>query len=599
MDAAWSTVPIFADSHGGHQFFITSGGGSTAPPTENDFLDTADAAMIADLEAAWADFNAAITTFSAAAQNTPPPPPPATDSRGFWRIKADWSLDSDSDGILDHAEFALAAAQAAAGDGLVGNPHNADTNNDGIPDGEQLDSDGDSIPDALDVAPDDGLVAYEIVALPRYAMFTVADSPHHTFAINDRGTALALLGYWKGGVTHNLITDEQQIPGYPLSEANEGADIHARAINDNDQIIGAGIADLEDPLVGANRRRIYPIIYWSVPQAVPAVVASTAGTTITYSNRTHLGNYYAGRHLDNSGSFFSPAVTWDLTRPAPGPKHEDDGWKKWTLPPGGGPIVHAPAPEATKGTAAGGIVWGSTYGENGEWLHSDITSPFSAEIPVTDPENVIAQGASGNILAFNRYAGMPAMVRKGEEWGVSPLLADVRDIADNGTAIRKNAYFGEPLDRVILLNGKWTSLARAIPGIPERWKTTTAAWLSDTSPGGWILAHDRAVPRVAAALLPLRVTGRYTNSANKIVEEAAGVDDFSIGSSDPAASLDGIDHVQDRIWVMAPAISGETTITIDTPVHSSAPVWITATGIRLNGNAMHQLTSEPTPIAVE
>lgn len=604
MATEWESVPIFSENHGDHWFAIAPITTSVTPPATNGFLGQNDAAMIADFEAGFAAFNQAVTSSVITARNTPPPPPPAPDSKGFWRIKADWSLDSDNDGSYDHAEFALAASEGAAPDGLAGNAFNSDSNEDGIPDGEQLDADGDGIPDALDIDSNDGRVAYAKVALPRYAMFSIPDSPYQTFAINDRGTALSLYGYWKSGETHGLITDEYQIPGYPLSEGNEGAAIHALTINDNDQIIGAGIADLENPANGGDRRRISSIIYWSAPQAVPAIISSTAGSTITYADRKYRGNYYAARHLDNNGCFFSPAVTWDLTRPDPGPKDLDDGWKKWTLPPGGEPITVTPAPEDSKGTAAGGIVWGSTYNYSGAWLHSNITLPFSAEIPVLEPEVVVAQGAGGNILAVSRYVGFPTMVRQGEEWGVSPLLEDVRDIADDGTAIRKSA--DNSLRDAILLNGKWTSLDRAVPGIPERWKTSTNAWLSYTTPGGWILAHDRpGEDNISAAFLPLRVKGRYTRASdNTFIEEAAGVDAFSIGSSDTRSNPDNTDPIEDRIWVMAPSDSTGTII-LKAPVHPSAPLKISAPlspnerGITFNGDDELEITAPETVITVE
>ncbi|MEP5506446.1 MAG: hypothetical protein ABJZ54_10345, partial [Luteolibacter sp.] len=117
MATEWDSIPIFAESHGTHWFAISHTPGNVAPPEANGFLDTKDADMIADLEAGFATFNQAVTSSVITARNTPPPPPPAPDSKGFWRIKADWSLDSDNDGILDHAEYALAAIQAAAGDG--------------------------------------------------------------------------------------------------------------------------------------------------------------------------------------------------------------------------------------------------------------------------------------------------------------------------------------------------------------------------------------------------------------------------------------------------------------------------------------------------
>ena len=585
MNAAWDGVPIFAATHGGHQFFISRLGGSAAPPEENAILGTADAAMIADLGAGWADFNAAVATSAQAALNTPPPPPPAPDAMGYWRIKADWSLDSDGDGSPDHLE--LAAAQAAAGDGLVANPHNADTNSDGTPDGQQLDADGDGTPDALDIAAKDSLVAYEIVALPRYAMFTFGDGfdlPHdqgtgYAFAINDRGTVLFPDRVWKAGEFQTLVTET---PGVPF-QGEEPARLLARAINDQDRIIGWGTVDY------TTDGPFQSICQWAHPTALPTQVLTVAGDVKTYAE---LPDHNYSKHLGNDGSFYSKSLSIDSSEVEPA--KVDLGWKKWTLPAGENPLSSAPAAEFSKGTGPGGIIWGSEYDNLGEWSESNITSPFAADIPVRDPVNILDNG-NGNPVATAASPSEQAKVFKDNEWQVSPLLADTLDIADNGTAIRKH-FPGGQMRPLVLLNGKWTGLERAVPGIPERWKTSPEAWLSDTSPGGWILAHDRPGDTenpddLSAALLPLRIKGRYTNSANAIVEEAVGVDAFSIGSTDPAKSDDNIDHVQDRIWIMAPRGSYPKEIVIDAPVHESAPLKLSAEGITFGGQAQGTVTA--------
>lgn len=208
--------------------------------------------------------------------------------------------------------------------------------------------------------------------------------------------------------------------------------------------------------------------------------------------------------------------------------------------------------------------------------------------------NILDNG-NGNPVATAASPFVGAEVYKDGEWQRSALLADALDIADNGTAIRKH-FPGGQMRPLVLLNGKWTGLERAAPGIPEHWKTSPVAQLSDSSPGGWILAHDRPGDQttpddVSAALLPLRIKGRYTNSANMIVEQAVGVDAFSIGSSDPATSDDNIDHVQDRIWIMAPRGSDPKEIVIDAPVHETAPLTLSAEGITFGGQPQGTVTT--------
>lgn len=587
MAPDWNTVPLFAASSGGHQFFITHFSGTRIPPEENPQLEELDAAMIADLEACWAGFNTAMATSAETARNTPPPPPPAVDARGFWRIKADWSLDSDNDGSPDHLEFAL-AAQAPGADGLAGDAFNADTNGDGIPDGEQLDSDGDGIPDAQDIAPNDDGVAYTMIPLPRYAMFTFTDTPDGSFAINNWGTVLFPGKVWKAGVFQNLITGQNQITGYPLYPDGYPV-IRSRAINDNDVIIGSGKGFLENHAQGVDSPHFTPILHWATPTAIPKVVSSTAGSVTTYADLWT--NRYV-THLDNAGNFLSSSLLWDSERTTAGPDVGE--WKKWTIPQAGGALTSVPAAEFSKGIASEGIVWGSEYTENPEngnleWVLSQITSPTTIDIPI-DPKSLLAQGSGTNLVATTASSKASTVIRKGDEWRVSPLLANALDLADNGTAIGKRVASKE-IAPSILLNGKWTGLERAVPGIPERWKTSPVMSLSDTSPGGWILAHDRPggtdPDDISAALLPLRAKGRYMNSANAMVERAVGVDDFSIGSTDPASSTDNIDHVQDRIWIMAPQGGAAKDVILSAPIHLSASIKLSAPGITFHGGEGH------------
>jgi hypothetical protein len=103
-------------------------------------------------------------------------------------------------------------------------------------------------------------------------------------------------------------------------------------------------------------------------------------------------------------------------------------------------------------------------------VQSGITSPFTVEIPTYDPGNLLAQGGNGNLVATTPYLNATTIVRQDGQWRISPLLENAVDIAANGTAIRKSVP-SEEVAPAILLNGKRTSLERAVPGIPERWKT--------------------------------------------------------------------------------------------------------------------------------
>ncbi len=562
MSADWQTVPLFTDAHGAHQFFIIHST-ATAPPEGGAQLETKDAAMIADLEAGWADFNTAVAEAAETARNTPPPPPPSPDARGFWRIRVDWSLDSDNDGSLDHLEFAL-AAQAPGADGLAGSAFNADTNGDSVPDGAQLDSDNDGIPDAQDIAPEDSGIAYANVSPPRYAMFTFADTPDGSFAINDRGTVLFPGKVWKAGVFQNLITDQGQIPGYPLYTDGDPY-IHARAINDHDVIVGSGLG-FPGHFEPGLEAHFNPILHWPSPGAVPQVVSTTAGSATTYAKLWHERDV---THLDNAGSFFSSSMI--VTQ---NPDTENGGRRKWTLPAGANPLSSVAAEEHSLATAPGGIVWGNEYDVlTGWWAGSRITTPFELEIPI-QPRDVLVQGGNGNLVATRSNSFASTHIAEDGVWEVSPLLANAVDLADNGTAIGTPGA-GDTAPS-ILLNGKWTPLDRAVPGLPERWKTSPATQLSDTSPGGWILAHDRPggtpADDLSAALLPIRVDGVDPDLVAPPMPPAPGAPAF-----DPPAFLaGGVDHTStsaingsgrvNEIWIMAPNGGAANTVRFRSPL---------------------------------
>lgn len=582
MVAAWDTVPVFAESHGTHQFFVSHPPGSTAPPLANPSLDTRDAAMIADLEAAWSAFNTAVTTSFETARNTPPPPPPAPDARGFLRIKADWGLDSDGDGIVDHAEFAL-AAQGAGANGLVGNAFNPDTDGDGIPDGNQLDSDGDGTPDADDISPDDALIAYRVIALPRYAVFPIDPGSRQ---INGRGTVLYEDKVWKNG-------------DY-IAVADAGGDMGAcfpEAMNDLDQIIGTGSFHL--PASDGNPFALFGACFWDSPSVAPTRVfmeqgAETvhAGSVSTPAFPRNGGETLTGNRFTNGGEFHARSFTWDSGA-------GDQANLLWKIPAQGGDFTATAAPEGATNLFSADVRWGrEDYGDGaGNPEGPRVYFPGAPEIPPFEALNIIPHATPAGSLAHIMMTFDPdreTMVFHEGEWKRNALLAPAVDIAEDGTAISK----GDPAFPTsrIMANGKWTGLTRMAPDLPAEWDDSTGPGiLMDTSSNGWILAGNS---RSSAAMLPIRVKGRHTLSDNTVSERAVGVDDFSIGSSDPAESFDGIDHVQDRIWIMAPLGGPAKTVVVTAPLHESAPVRITANGIRFGGQAEAVLNSAETILSV-
>jgi hypothetical protein len=151
MTSNWSRMPLYWDRFGNHDFFIGCDGPSIPPPAENRVLGIKDAAMFEELETSFPAINLVVDESVARARNAPAPAPPDPNSRKFWRVFCDWSLDTDQDGSPDWAEFEMGALTTGGPTlPLRGDAFNDDTNNNGIPDGEELDLDGDGMADAKD-----------------------------------------------------------------------------------------------------------------------------------------------------------------------------------------------------------------------------------------------------------------------------------------------------------------------------------------------------------------------------------------------------------------------------------------------------------------
>jgi hypothetical protein len=161
-----------------------------APPPESS-LGSEDLAFIPVLQAAFHGMNLEVKELQALARNSPPPAPADPGAKRFWRIKADWSVDSDADGSPDWAEFEMAEAPSHPFH-LLADAFNGDVDNNQVPDGAQLDLDTDGTIDKVDTAPADPTYSQPAKPNRRYALFPVSPvnpppSQKMAFQINDRG----------------------------------------------------------------------------------------------------------------------------------------------------------------------------------------------------------------------------------------------------------------------------------------------------------------------------------------------------------------------------------------------------------------------------
>jgi hypothetical protein len=611
MATEWDRMPYVSECHGNHYFFIgCNPRNAIPPPAENPTLGTKDATMFSLFATNFPAMNQAVIDSNARARNTPPPSPPDPNSRKFWRVFCDWSLDTDQDGSPDWMEF---ETEGTAADGLRGDAFDADTNNNGIPDGEELDYDQDGMANAKDVNADDKTASYPIGPSPRYALFPIPSDeipqPGYMWAlqINDKGRVLYDTGTWAAGVWTPLV-----------APANQSA--NAYAINDNDVIVGTGSHPIStDPVW--NR----PVVYhWRTHEAAPQPVHSQTTIGDEYAGSL-VGDYeyhgYAPRPLlSNDGRLTARTREW-------GPASDNTGvlgsdgihrWEKetgvnvWTLPTG----------TETLSTVAGGsydlpfhqspgLTWGFTVerNEQGGEIGSRIGKVLApAELPDLPfiPYQVFATPSGILALPASHMEITPKCFRD-NAWHDAPLFNNAIDMADDGTAI---GISHDGKTAPILINGKWTDIERSTPGLSGAWKDSPTARLCDTTSSGWILGRSgtgsQQDPESAVVMLPIRAESQYSTTKKDAtgqdvavaITQGAGVDEFSIGSSAPDISPTGSKPVKDRIWIMAPAGDGVTTLKLKSPVNSASSVRMTADGIMFSENELALLSNAETTLAV-
>jgi len=569
MAAAWDSVPLFAATHGGHDFFITHPTTMVEPPSENPLHAEADAAMLADFETHFPAMNQSVIDAEAQARLNPPPAPPSEGARKFWRIKADWGLDTDGDGSADwfeHAALAEYAAQVAAGNTPSGpqpDPMSADSDGNGVPDSMESDADDDGVMDWEDPVPGEPLIDWKRSRAVRYSFHPLpvdppAYDPGGLRQIDGVGRVLFQERVWSGGVFTDLPGAQH---GYGLS------------MNEQGMIVGYFYDGTEAGMACWKNG-------WSSP-----VIMKSGNYTAWPSYALSYGAFAFGSVFDDDGRVV--AETWEDTG---GPGLTFRGRDVWKLNANGvvsgrsstGPnMEHTHAPEAFFGPDSS--YSGTEYGHAG-WSVVIPGRAFDRAVwmPAPSARRMLTGGGAGSMF-FNGIssfvdapAGLAAVRDFAAQTGVGIMSADVSG-SEGGTSLTGAGLWQ---------NGEARPIQAFVTDLPSEWQADME--LLDSSNSGAILAgrNENGVRVQGTVLFPLGVEDN---------EFAAGVDDFSASCTHRESSVGW----QDRVWVMAPA--GGSTYTNDTILHvpcdSLDPVTISVHGLGALAPSPAIVTSSGQPVS--
>ena len=586
MVSGWDQLPLFWDRYGDYYFFLAHQMQSVPPPAENPSLGPKDAAMFAELETSFPAMNQAVEESIARARNTPPPAPADPNSRKFWRVHCDWNLDTDQDGSPDWAEFEMAAlATGGPAPPLRADAFNADTNGNGLPDGEELDLDGDGMPDAKDPNVDGGAgngqdgvtVTWERPAGFRFAAFPISTphEPDETVQYDDLSENGTVLFKTVDHVTHSpksrILVDLELAPHpfpssiAPLTEQKDDFQSSAIALF-GDSILGKLTTDGPSPGSLSNEDSI-----WS-PLAIAPAPAYTPYPFPGYHDSI----------WDDRGAFRVTANVHPnpnlLTTPAGVlPDSQDRGTQL-----------------QTRIERTGNVISG-----NGYWRRNSQNNTYGSRIP-------LPEGTAGRSATLIQIGNPTTGGEVNHSWTLAAGNTSLLISKENGAFVKSAVTYpnGEPpvgvtsqgwlaTNREIWSYDRWMPLERVFGMAPPEKVLLhdildTGLGVADLTYGGTVGSH---------LLMPIQMDATYDTIKKSadgsetplVLTRGAGVDDFSIGVNEPDTSA------EDSIWIMAPAGTGATCVTLKSPLSPQSPLTLSGLNV-LKFGAFDDITlTEPEP----
>lgn len=567
LTAAWNGVPLYAEQFGAWYFFVSHPPYPLVPPEENPELTGDDAAMLASLRENLPTMNTQVATSVERARNTPPPAPPDPNSRRFWRIKADWSKDTDRDGSPDWLEHLKAGTPPyppyQPGVWILRpDPDMSDTDRDGTPDGYQFDSDGDGTADPWDADPGDmDLGASD--PLWRYAVFPVTASASLHGAplmINSRGTVLFRAGYWANGALN------------PLELENEGevGSCGALAIDDADRILGHGIA-LRQPTGGSGGQgggsTTSPLVlsWWTTPDGLPVPVEADGTFALPIIRVMEQVDSPSATFPHDSLLSATEGLFMANRKPASGSATAREIWQS-----SGSGFVRYPDTEGNF-TVSG---YDPLFIDDGMRVVGPCSGGSRMVIPLATPAHDFAfevlrtpvlatlDEVRVHALGLNARPQVHETVGGASGWRDVPPFAGTTDMSYRG--VRQTSLGGPGGTGGLAQDIRTFPLARWAPGLPADEENENI----NLSDNGWSLT--RLSGGGCQASMPVLLEDE---------QEASGVDSFSLSGRSWNPPAFGF---QEKSWVMAPVGGPANSFRLRSNAGPDTPLTVDAAGLQFH-----------------